>query len=310
MRKYEKKDQQALVDVLKQQAMGQGPNPAQAMYKQNVNQAIQQNAGMAASQRGISPALAQRMALQNAAGMSQGAAGNAAVLQAQQQMAAQQQQQGVMQDIGRQQMEAQRINAGGAAQNAAANQQTSSGLMSGFGNALVGGLFGGGKAKGGEVKPIFSFDNSQSQNIAKGMMKEAGIPGYSKGGSMDHFRHIRKLYHGGGQIDVMVSPDEAYIPPSQVNSVASGEKTVQQVGEKIPGKAKVAGDSPKNDTVPRTYEEGGFIIPRTIMESKNAANEAKKFVADHLRENGHGVEGSKEEFKEALKRAIGSRKAA
>lgn len=83
--------QQQLGDALRAQAAGQGPNPAQAQYQQNVNQAAQQAAGMARSQRGISPALAARMAALGLGSAQQNAAGGAATLQAEQQLGAQSQ---------------------------------------------------------------------------------------------------------------------------------------------------------------------------------------------------------------------------
>lgn len=82
--------QQGLAGTLANEAAGRGPNPALEQYKQNVNNAIAQNTGMIASQKGINPALAARMAGENAASMTQGAASNEATLQAQQQLAAQQ----------------------------------------------------------------------------------------------------------------------------------------------------------------------------------------------------------------------------
>lgn len=80
----------ALISQAMEQAAGRGPNPAQAQFQQNVNQAVQQQAGGVASVRGLNPALAARLAAQGGAGMLQGAAGQAATLQAQQQIAAQQ----------------------------------------------------------------------------------------------------------------------------------------------------------------------------------------------------------------------------
>ncbi len=88
--------QQQLLDTLKQQAAGQGPNPAQQMLQQSTQSNNAQNAGFLASQKGINPAIAQRLAAQNAAQMNQQSAGQGAVLGAQQQLAAQGQQAGVL----------------------------------------------------------------------------------------------------------------------------------------------------------------------------------------------------------------------
>lgn len=52
-----------------------------------------------------------------------------------------------------------------------------------------------------------------------------------------------------------------------------------QGGHVVPGKAKVAGDSFKNDIVDAKLSPGEIVIPRSIANSKNAPAEAAKFVA-------------------------------
>lgn len=83
----------------------------------------------------------------------------------------------------------------------------------------------------------------------------------------------------GGKVPAMVSPGEKYLPPSEVEKVKKGEKEPVNAGRMIPGKAKVAGDSLKNDTVPATLEEGGIVIPRSVMQSENPAEKARQFVS-------------------------------
>lgn len=83
----------------------------------------------------------------------------------------------------------------------------------------------------------------------------------------------------GGKVPAMVSPGEKYLPPEEVKKVAKGQKEPHKAGVKIPGQAKVQGDSLKNDTVPMTLEEGGIVIPRSVMNSKDPAEQARKFVA-------------------------------
>lgn len=123
--------QQALASQLQNQANGQGPNPAQQQYQQNINAGTQAAAGTIASQKGISPALMAEMIARQQGSANQNAAGTAATLQAQQQIAAQQalqQQQAGMQgvaanQVGQQQTAAQQLAAQqGQLQNVAANQ--------------------------------------------------------------------------------------------------------------------------------------------------------------------------------------------
>jgi hypothetical protein len=73
----------------------------------------------------------------------------------------------------------------------------------------------------------------------------------------------------GGKIPAMVSPGEKYLKPDEANAVAMGKVNPNQVGEEIPGKAKVKGDSYANDTVPKTLEEGGVVVKRSIEQSGN-----------------------------------------
>jgi len=83
----------------------------------------------------------------------------------------------------------------------------------------------------------------------------------------------------GGTVPAMLSPGERYLPPQEVEKVKEGKKEPVEAGKKIPGKARVSGDSLKNDTVPATLEEGGIVIPRSVMQSKDPAEKAREFVA-------------------------------
>lgn len=129
-------------------ATGQGPNPAQQQFQQNLNQAIQQQAGGVASVRGLNPALAARMAAQGGASMMQGAAGQAATLQAQQQLAGQQQQAGILGQLGAERAQFGQMGLGAAGQIAGLQQQYGqmgagmagqmAGLQQGYGQLAAG----------------------------------------------------------------------------------------------------------------------------------------------------------------------------
>lgn len=73
------------------------------------------------------------------------------------------------------------------------------------------------------------------------------------------------------KVPALVSPGEGHIPAHKVADVASGRKTVAQAARIIPGKAKVAGDSLKNDTVDKTLNKGDVIVPRTKMKDPHDA---------------------------------------
>lgn len=166
--------QQGLAGMLMQQAQGQGPNPAQLQYQQNTQQAIQNAAGLMASQRGLNPALAARMAAQTAANMQATAGQNAATLQAQQQLASQNQLQNLYGTMGNQQLSqqnqitganlgAQKINADTAAGNAANAAKQGGSFLNGAGSALAMiGLSHGGTVPG---RPAVMGDSQRNDTV-------------------------------------------------------------------------------------------------------------------------------------------------
>lgn len=97
----------------------------------------------------------------------------------------------------------------------------------------------------------------------------------------------------GGQVPALVSPGEHYLPPKAVKKVAKEGKNPLKVGERIPGKPKVKGDSYKNDTVKKTLQSGGIVIPNHIMQSQDPAHEAYKFVAATIAKNGKSLPSKK-----------------
>lgn len=132
---------------------------------------------------------------------------------------------------------------------------------------------------------------------------DGGSSGGGSGGMMSMLPMLAMLAYKGGQVPAMVSPGEGYLSPEKVDQVKKGADPIK-LAEKIPGKPKVKGDHAINDTKAKTLEEGGFVLPNTVMQAKNPAKAAHDFVLKHLSKS----EGAKDEFKESLKKAIGSRK--
>lgn len=87
----------------------------------------------------------------------------------------------------------------------------------------------------------------------------------------------------GGRVPALVSPGEVYLNPKAVKEASKGKDPIK-AGEKIPGKAKVKGNSYANDTVPKELEEGGIVLPKSVMEAKHPHWEAHKFVSAILKE--------------------------
>ncbi len=90
----------------------------------------------------------------------------------------------------------------------------------------------------------------------------------------------------GGKVPALVSPGEQYLPPKDVKKVAKGADPLS-TGERIPGKPKHPGNDYRNDTVKKTLEAGGIVIPNEVMQSKHPHWAAKKFVEAHMaKQNG------------------------
>ncbi len=90
----------------------------------------------------------------------------------------------------------------------------------------------------------------------------------------------------GGKVPALVSPGEQYLPPKEAKEVVKGKKDPLKTGERIPGKPKFPGNDYRNDTVPKTLEAGGIVIPNEVMQSKHPHWAAMKFVQATMAKNG------------------------
>lgn len=177
------------------------------------------------------------------------------------------------------------------------------------------------------------YGNAPSSQTGSDKTKSKSImPTIDFGDPMAALAAFRQNYAGGGEIfkenkklekvpdsdrfskakevPSMVSPGEGYLSPQKTKAVVEGKSDPIKAAEKIPGKAKVAGDSEKNDTVRKDLQEGGLVLPRSVMNSDDPSKEAAKFVADHLRKNKPEKSPEKKDFLDALNRSIKGRRAA
>lgn len=191
-------------------------------------------------------------------------------------------------------------------------QVDANGPQSSFGRAMKGvmapplvnpaGQFGGGQSQ----DPNFSAGAQAGAGMGKTLMSGAKAIGKSMSSSdqpdlnadsgEDNFGASDLSPNGsngeytaskGGKVPALVSPGEVYLPPKKAKEVAkSPAKNPLKEGQKIPGQAKVSGDSLKNDTVKRTLDAGGIVIPRSIVNAKDAPSKAAAFVRAHLAKNG------------------------
>jgi hypothetical protein len=249
--------QGSFADYLRQMQAGNGPSLARMQLDDALEQNTKGAASAIASQRGINPALATRLVMNQRAAADQDAAFRASQLRAQEQLAATGmlgqalgQQRG--QDIGQMQAnsalygtatqgqqgqnalslqnstETQRINAGIATQNAQ--------------NAL-------------EAQRINA--GAQAQDKAN----DAAMTGGLLNGA------------GGALAHMATQPAQPTAPAQPANP--DGMAT----GGVVPGHARVPGDSPRNDTVPAMLTPGEVVIPRSIAQAPDAPDRTAAFVA-------------------------------
>lgn len=244
--------QQSLANALLSQSQGQGPNPAQAALAQATGQNVAAQNALMAGQRGASanPALLARQAAMQGAQTQQNAAGQAATLQAQQQIAAQQALQQQQATMGQQ-------NLGLFGTAAGAQNAQNAGNVENYGMAQ------------GLNQKVSSENTSAGGGILKNVAGNIPVIGkvlgglFHEGGSVpertdipDHLNHVARLYH----------PD-----------FASGASNFT-AGGPVPGRASVAGNSARNDTVPALLSPGEAVLPRSVTQAPDAPERAAAFV--------------------------------
>jgi len=235
--------QQALADALLAQSRGEGPNIAEMQLKQATDRNIQQNAGLIASQKGINPALAARLAAQNAAMAGQTMAGQSGVMRAQQQLASQGQLGGLYGQMGGQEL---------------GMQQTLQNALAGQNAGIYGETSRINELNAARARQNAEFGQKLLGGVASGVA--SGImPGTLSGG----------VGGGGGG---------SYLGGNEMVSQLGSSPFMSQGGE-VDGEAHVSGDSIENDTVPAMLSPGEIVIPRSASKD---ADKAKEFI-DHIK---------------------------
>lgn len=196
-------NQQALAQALLAQSQGQGPNPAQLLMQQGMENANKQGAGMLASARGANPALTARMVGQNTASNQQHMAQNAGIMGAQQQLAAQGQLGSMYGQMGQQNLGQQNV-----LQNALASQN----------QAVTQGTIGAQNANA----QVASGNAQRNAGLIGGLLNGAGaILGKSMGAA--HGARIPGAANTPGDsasndtVPAMLSPGEIVIPRSKAH---------------------------------------------------------------------------------------------
>lgn len=238
--------QQQLLSMLQSQAAGGGLNPALDQLNNTTGQNVANQAALMASQRGVgqNAGLLARQVGQQGAGIQQQAAGQAALQRAQQTLAAQQM-------LGQQ-----------------ANQQVGQqGQALGNLNAAQQGLSGQ-AIQGQQAQNVLSTGinqaNAQTNAGIAGAIGSAAIKGAG-------------LMNQGGAVPAANGPKSRL-----AQHLSMGGPVEYKKGGHVAGKAKVSGDSPKNDTVPAMLSPGEIVVPRShASDPKKAAAFAAAVAMKH-----------------------------
>jgi hypothetical protein len=287
-------NQAGVFNQLQGVANGTGPNPAQAMLNNATGQNVANQAALMAGQRGASAnaGLIARQAAQQGANLQQQAVGQGASLQANQGLNAL----NTMGGIANQQV-ANQAQATGAYNQFAQGQQSN--LLNGIGqqnNAAVAMQSNVNNANGSLAGVNAKSQNGLTGGILNGVSSALGSL-FAHGGEVNGPRSKVAIHlHGGapkaplstpammstgGNVPALVSPGEKVLSPAEAKQVAQGA-SINDMGKKVPGKAPVKGDSLKNDIVPAKLQEGGMVIPKSVMESDDPVKHAISFVRAHM----------------------------
>lgn len=237
-------NQQSLVKALQAQASGTGgPSAAQAMLQTAQGQNANATASAVASNRSLSPAQAARIQTEAGAANQNNTAGQAAILRAQEQLSAQQQLGSVVNTQAGQQLGA----AGNAGQLADQQNLGVQGINAGVAQANLNANFG-----------------QQSADVAQQGANWGPLSSIAGGGASGAGSALSHIGTGGGGAAAGGGGGAAL-------GSAGPEALLMAMGGKVPGRAAVPGNSPKNDTVPADLSPGEIVVPRSAAEDPDRA---------------------------------------
>lgn len=303
--------QQQFANALQGQMNGTGPSAAAQMLQNQSSQNAAATNAQAAGSRGINAGLAQRNALEANTTANQNAGQTAALARTQEQLGATQMlggQLNTMQDqYQRGQLGSAQLNTAINQGNASNNAAISGGVLSGISSAITppsmsrGGMVRK-MATGGPVLPLGGVSDAAGNGaaaLAKGFgdlgtaAHQAASPWSSKPAQNDSAINSAMSSSGGGGAGIggdatLGSGIDSATSTVGVDGAAAGGGAGDMLGmaamlasrgAMVPGKAKVPGDSKKNDTVPAILSPGEIVIPRSHASDPE---KAKKFVEQEI----------------------------
>jgi hypothetical protein len=315
--------QQTLADMLAARARGEGTSIAELQLQQALEANRRAAAGSLATTRGMNPAAAQRLLLQQQATLGQSAAGQAAILRAQEQLAAQQ---ALGQQLtGMRGAETQMFSQAG--QLGLGQEKLAAELTEAEKNRQAEIQIANQRAEIERQRNQAASDEAQRESAASGWKTAGKIAGgigavvaapFTGGASLAALPLIAALADGG-KVEAKKKMPKAKIVAAHAAAKKAMPAFKEQYGEEK-GKAvayatmmkaakanKLAEgdlaklDNKKNDVVPALLSEGEIVVPRSIVMSPKPAEAAGKFV-DALLANKKPKEAKMEALKAALRK--------
>lgn len=258
--------QASLAEALRARAEGRaGPSLAELQLHQATDSTGRQAASLIAGQRGINPGMAARLGANAVAGANQQAAGQAAILRAQEQQAAQAQLAGVL------------------------GQQRQGDIAAGGLGANLLGTAGGlaGQQRGQDLQAQMQAQQINA-DVASGNQR-AQLAAAGLGQSADQMKMQADQANADRNLKIAAALAQG-ASAAGANANTSGGTPVDvpvtaesnidgfSDGGQVPGKPKVAKDSPRNDSVPAMLSPGEIVLPLSIVDADDAPDRAAAFV--------------------------------
>ncbi len=263
-------NQSQLVTALQGRADGTaGPSLAELQLTGATDRNAAQAASLVASQRGLNPGAGARMALNAQTDANQAAVGQAAILRAQEQQ-------------GAQALLAQTLS-GQRGQDLQTSQQ-GAGLFA-TGSSLAGTLRGQDLQNQQETQRINAATEAGNADRAAGVNRTQIAADQNEQARNDKQQAALAQGAAAALAQKSTQVDDSH-DLNDVPDSPDGDYTIDgfSTGGAVPGKPRVARDSPTNDTVPAKLSPGEIVLPLSIVNAEDAPERAAEFVAAILRQ--------------------------
>lgn len=249
-------EQQQLAAALRAQAEGKTPSLAEMQFRRGLESSQAAIQSQLASARGLSPAQAQRLAARQQAALGATGAGQAAEIRLREQM---------------------------AAQAALANLlgQTRQGALGGYATAAE--LAANERRLRAELATgLQGRAEARRTQMISGLLGMAPFIGQGISKAFEAYKTPTGVTEPYGKD----SPEWwDYEPQAPSSDSTPGEpvfggdpRTELAHGAEVSGRAKFNGDTRANDTVPAMLSPGEIVLPRSVAQSPDAPDKAKRFV--------------------------------